>query len=325
HPVQTVSGIHDDSESPTSALYPMPEISPGAVRHAECMDCHNAHYANNTPGQAPVVSGSVLGVKGQSQGNTFLPIARNEYEICFKCHADSANRPQATDTGTGGIGFGRNPQRQFDAGNPNKGNARVEFSFGVSYHPVVRPASLSSGVGGMVPSLRPAPVSPGGLALPNRTLSSSSYIYCTDCHNSDTGRNLGVGTSGASGPHASNIAHLLERQNMLEPPPALPGKSSAGVPFSVSNYGLCDKCHDVQNSILRDVSFKYHSTHTQQDGASCSTCHDPHSSSSPMLINFDLSIVAPNSAGQLAFVQSGPRHGSCSLSCHGQDHKSSTY
>lgn len=325
HPVQTVSGIHDDSESPTSTLYPMPEISPGSVRHAECMDCHNAHYANNTPGHAPIVSGALLGVKGQSQGNSYLPISNNEYEVCFKCHADSANRPQATDTGTGGIGFGRNPQRQFDAGNPNKSNTRIEFTFGMSSHPVVKPGNLSSGPGGSVPSLRQAPVTSGGLPLPGRLLSSSSYIYCSDCHNSDTGRNLGLGTSGTAGPHASNIPHLLERQSLLETPPALPGKTSTGAPFSVSNYGLCDKCHDVQNSILRDVSFKYHSTHTQQDGAACSTCHDPHSSSSPMLINFDLSIVAPNSAGQLSYLQTGPGHGTCNLACHGQDHKSAVY
>jgi predicted CXXCH cytochrome family protein len=289
------------------------------------MDCHNAHYANNNPNQAPIVSGALLGVKGQSQGNSLLPIANNEYEICFKCHADSANRPQATDTGTGGIGFGRNPQRQFDAGNPNRANTRLQFTFGMSSHPVVRPGNLPSGPGGVVPSLRQAPVSPGGLPVPNRTLSASSYIYCSDCHNSDTGRNLGLGTSGTAGPHASNIPHLLERQSLLETPPALPGKTSAGAPFSVNNYGLCDKCHDVQNSILRDVSFKYHSAHTQNDGAACSTCHDPHASSSPMLINFDLSIVAPNSAGQLSYAQTGAGHGTCNLACHGQDHKNSVY
>ncbi len=77
HPVQTVSGIHDASESPTSALYPMPETSPGTIRHAECVDCHNAHYSNNAAGQPPLVSGALLGVKGQSQANSFMPAANN--------------------------------------------------------------------------------------------------------------------------------------------------------------------------------------------------------------------------------------------------------
>jgi len=319
HPVQ-VSGIHDASESPTNALYPMPETSPGTIRHAQCVDCHNAHYANGTGAQPPLVSGALLGVKAQSSANSFLPVANNEYEVCFKCHGDSANKPQTTDTGTGGIGFGRNPQRQFDLGNPNRSNTRIEFALGASYHPVVRMGNLSSGPGGQVPSLRPAPISPGGAPLPNRTLSSFSSIYCTDCHNSDTGRNLGIGSNGAAGPHASNIPHLLERESMLEPPPAIPGKSTAGVAYTLTNYGLCDKCHDVQGSIMRDRSFT-HLEHVQQSGAACSTCHDPHASSSPMLINFDLSIVAPNSVGQLSYVQTGVGHGTCNLMCHGNDHK----
>ncbi|MGB7585340.1 MAG: cytochrome c3 family protein [Terriglobales bacterium] len=320
HPVQTVSGVHDASESPTSALYTMPETSPGAIRHSECVDCHNAHYSNNTAGQPPLVTGALLGVKGQSQANSFMPVANNEYEICFKCHGDSANKPQAMDDGTGGVGFGRDPQRQFNVGNPNRNNTRIEFAFGASYHPVVRSGNLSSGPGGEVPSLRPAPVSPAGTPLPNRTLSPSSYIYCTDCHNNDTGRNLGIGTNEPSGPHASNIPHLLERQSTLEPPPALPGKSTSGVAYTPVNYALCDKCHDLQGSIMQDRSFK-HREHVQQAGAACSTCHDPHASSSPMLVNFDLSIVAPNSIGQLSYVQTGVGHGTCNLMCHGNDHK----
>jgi len=321
HPVQTVSGVHDAAESSTSPLYPMPETSPGAPRHAECMDCHNAHYANNSVSQPPLASGALLGVKGQSQANSFLPVANNEYEVCFKCHGDSANKPQAADNGTGGIGFGRNPQRQFDGGNPNRDNTRMQFAFGVSSHPVVR---VGSSGGGQAPSLRPAPIAPGGTPLPNRTLSSSSYIYCTDCHNSDTGRNLGIVNNAAAGPHGSNIPHLLERQSMLEPIPALPGKASGGVAYALTNYALCDKCHDVQGSIMRDRSFK-HLEHVQKAGAACSTCHDPHASSAPMLVNFDLSIVAPNSLGRLSYNQTGAGHGTCNLVCHGNDHKNSRY
>lgn len=106
---------------------------------------------------------------------------------------------------------------------------------------------------------------------------------------------------------------------MLEPPPAMPGKVTSGVAYTPANYGLCDKCHDVQGSIMQDRSFK-HREHVQA-GAACSTCHDPHASSSSMLINFDLSIVAPNSAGQLSYLQTGVGHGTCNLICHGNDHK----
>ena len=323
HPVEITPSAHDESEAPNSALYSMPETSPGVPRHVECVDCHNPHYANNRMGQAPQASGAMLGVRGQSSGNTFLPQSANEYEICFKCHGDSSNKPQLMDTGMAGIGYGRNPLRQFNQGNPNRFNQRMEFQYSLSFHPVTRPLNASAGPGGDVPSLRPAPVSPGGAPLPARMLSPVSYIYCSDCHNSDTGRNLGS-SMGPAGPHGSNIPHLLERQSALEPPPATPGVASAGVPFSVSSYALCDKCHDVQNSIMRDASFKKHAEHIQQ-GAACATCHDPHASSAPMLINFDRSIVGPASNGVLQYTRTGLGHGTCTLTCHGQEHQGLAY
>jgi hypothetical protein len=324
HPVELTSSVHDESEAPNSALYPMPETSPGAPRHAECVDCHNPHFASNRAGQAPQVSGALAGVRGQSAANSFLPQSANEYEVCFKCHGDSANKPQLLDTGMAGIGYGRNPQRQFDLGNPSRFNQRQQFQTGLSFHPVTRPLNASAGPGGDVPSLRPAPISPGGAPLSGRLLSSASYIYCTDCHNNDSGRNLGSGT-GPAGPHGSNFPHILERENSLESPPPTPGGSSAGVPFTASNYALCDKCHDVQGSILRDISFKEHSKHIQEEGAACSTCHDPHASSAPMLINFDRSIVGPASNGVLQYTRTGLGHGTCTLTCHGEEHKAESY
>jgi predicted CXXCH cytochrome family protein len=324
HPVDITPSSHDASENPSSPLHPLPETSSGAPRHAECVDCHNPHYSNGAAAQPPDVGGPLLGVSGQSVSNTFLPQSANEYEICFKCHADSANKPQFFDTGTVGIGYGRNPQRQFDVGNPDRFNARTEFQFSLSYHPVTRPADLSSGFGGDVPSLRPAPITPNGSPLPNRVLSASSYIYCTDCHNNDTGRNLGTFT-GPEGPHGSNIPHLLERADALEPPTATPGAPAPGVTYSASEYALCDKCHDVEGSILQNQSFSQHRLHVRQQNAACSTCHDPHASQAPMLINFDRSIVAPSSSGRLSYQRTGFRSGTCYLTCHGHDHNPATY
>ncbi len=322
HPVLLTPSTHDAAENPNSAANPLPETSVGMPRHAECMDCHNAHKTSTVAAQPPLVDGALLGVKGQSAGNSFLPEAANEYEICFKCHGDSANKPQALDKGSAGIGYGRNPQRQFDAGNLNAFNTRVEFTMGASFHPVTRARNLSVVE---VPSLRTTVVTPGGAPVNSRPLSGGSQIYCLDCHNSDTGRNLGLADNFPSGPHGSNLPHILERNSVLELPPAAAGGASSGVTYTLSSYALCDKCHDVQNSVLADRSFGKHQLHVVEQRAACSTCHDPHASAAPMLVNFDLSIVAPNSQGVLQSTRTGPGHGSCSLRCHGQDHSNESY
>lgn len=321
HPVLLTPSIHDAAEGPTSATHSLPETSVGMARHAECADCHNSHMDTAATTQPPLVSGALAGVKGQSSSNAFLPQAINEYEVCFKCHGDSANKPQSLDKSTAGIGFGRNPQRQYDAGNLYAFNTRAEFTLSSSFHPVARASNLSTAE---VPSLRSTVISSGGAPISNRPLSSSSQIYCTDCHNSDTGRNLGTFSSAPSGPHGSNIAHLLERSSVMEPAPAAPG-SGSGISYTLSNNALCDKCHDVQNSVLADRSFRRHNLHVMGQRAACSTCHDPHASQSPMLVNFDLSIVAPNSSGVLQFTRTSPGHGTCSLRCHGENHNNLSY
>jgi predicted CXXCH cytochrome family protein len=321
HPVLLTPSVHDASESPNSSSNPLPETSVGMARHSECADCHNSHMANASTGQPPLVSGALLGVKGQSSSNAFLPQVTNEYEVCFKCHGDSANKPQSLDRSTAGIGYGRNAQRQYDAGNLNAYNTRAEFTLSSSFHPVARARNLSLAE---VPSLRPTVITPAGAPIANRPLSSGSQIYCTDCHNSDTGRNLGTSSSLPSGPHGSNLAHLLERASVMEPAPATPG-SGSGISYTLTNNALCDKCHDVTNSVLADRSFRRHRLHVVSQRAACSTCHDPHASQSPMLVNFDLSVVAPNSRGVLQFTRTSPGHGTCSLRCHGADHSNDSY
>ena len=66
------------------------------------------------------------------------------------------------------------------------------------------------------------------------------------------------------------------------------------------------------------------------DFATCSTCHDPHgvpngsAANNAALINFDLNIVAPYQ-GQLQFIKGAGHHGSCTLTCHGKNHRSQSY
>ncbi len=144
HAVQDYVGIHDPVEN---------FVPPGNVtKHIECVDCHNPHWANNTqsPG-APLVSGRLEGVKGIDISGEQIPKAVNQYEICFKCHAD--NNIIST------VYISRQIIQL---------NARLEFSPGnPSYHPVV-----TTGVNPNVPSLLPP-------------YTTTSKIFCTDCHSND--------------------------------------------------------------------------------------------------------------------------------------------
>jgi predicted CXXCH cytochrome family protein len=332
HPVSTTPSTHDASEGPRSPQFPIPEKSVGAPRHAECPDCHDPHSSNSTAATPPSVKGALLNVFGISSSGAEVARAAFEYQICFKCHADSANKPQNLDSGNSGIGFGRNPKRQTAQFNPNAYNTRLEFASLVSWHPVVNPRGLGTGPGGDVPSLRPAVIGADGQPVSSRPLSSGSLIYCTDCHNSDTGRNALAGAvGGPAGPHGSNIVHLLERDYGFNVVPSAPGAILTPVTYTSRAYALCDKCHDVNNSILRDISFKYHNKHVITDGAACSICHDPHGIvngnviNNAHLINFDLAIVGPSSSRVLRYESTGSHSGTCYLTCHGKDHNPLTY
>ncbi|MCU7925111.1 MAG: cytochrome c3 family protein [Candidatus Thiodiazotropha sp. (ex Dulcina madagascariensis)] len=272
HPVGVTTGVHDPAE-------------PGIVdsRHVECEDCHNPHAARAVPGNLP---GSLIGVRGISMSGTELDHASHEYEICFRCHADSTNKPAA-----------RTP-RQIE-----QLNVRLEFSpSNPSYHPVA-----AIGKNQDVPSL-----------LNPYTVNST--IGCSDCHDNDNSR--ASGGSGPNGPHGSNYAPILQmRYDALD-----------NTPESPAAYALCYKCHD-RNSILNDESFKSHRLHIVDQRTSCNACHDPHGVSAiqgntlnnTSLINFDISIVQPNSLGKLRFESTGRFSGTCYLMCHGSDHAPKSY
>ena len=58
----------------------------------------------------------------------------------------------------------------------------------------------------------------------------------------------------------------------------------------------------------------------------CATCHNPHGSiQNPALIDFDTTVVTPSMGGGISFRQTGPRRGSCTLTCHGHSHVNAAY
>ena len=169
HPISMDQSAHNSRE----------DLVNPPLRHVTCADCHNPHATSSAPGGKNQVSGALAAVAGVSAGGAILPAVTQEYELCFRCHGDSAARGPAK------------VSRQVP-----QTNTRLEFSPGnISFHPVESIGKNSSG-----PSLIPP-------------LTTSSRIGCSDCHNSD--QNPAAGGSGANGPHGSAFSPLLERQLRL--------------------------------------------------------------------------------------------------------------
>jgi len=303
HPTYSITpSVHDPSESPTNAPLSIPETSAVATRHVECPDCHNPHASNAATATRPKGSGKIAGVWGIDTNNVLklpsgTPPSVNEYEICYKCHGDSANKPQP----------GGGPQGPYPVRVAVQFNMRLMFDpVNPSYHPIEAAGRNTANV----PSL----IAPW---------TTSSIMYCTDCHDNDAGPKAPTPGTGPAGPHGSNIKHLLVARYDAD---------ASSTTESAATYALCYKCHS-RTSILADASFPLHHTHVSGESASCSLCHDPHGISSAQgnatsnsnLINFDRRFITPSSSGILRFDDLGTRKGRCYLTCHGANHNPWSY
>jgi predicted CXXCH cytochrome family protein len=313
HHVELYNGIHDPKTEKQS-----PEVF---TAHVECVDCHNPHASNGRTAFTTEVSGKLEKVTGVDRYNNpkIAPVfARYEYEVCFKCHADSS------------------PLAPYIERIINTTNTRFEFNpVNPSYHPVVAVGKHQASPGD-VPSLPSA-----DLEAP-LNLSTASSIYCTDCHSDE----VVVGNVLMSrGPHGSPYPPILRRRY----------ETTVGTPENLQNYGLCYRCHN-RDSILDDTkSFRWdlashpgatttggHRGHLQSpathEAIPCSVCHDPHgvqdvggSGSHTYLVNFDKMIVKPLGANVYPVYTDNLNHsGSCTLECHFPDatvkqHNNATY
>jgi len=177
-------------------------------------------------------------------------------------------------------------------------NTRMEFNpANPSFHPVE-----TQGVNANVPSLLPP-------------YTTASVISCADCHNNDS-------LTGPRGPHGSNNEYLLEKKYSI----------ADNTAESPQVYEICYKCHG-RTTILGNQSFKKHNDHIVVQKAPCSACHDAHGVSytqgnptnNAHLINFDLTIIQPDSLGRLYYEKTGVFSGRCFLTCHGIRHEPRTY
>ncbi|UCF32298.1 MAG: hypothetical protein JSV78_08165 [Phycisphaerales bacterium] len=257
--------------------------------HVECADCHNPHAvgpAYRSVAYMPI--GETLALtRGVAAGGAAIDRAQYEYEVCFRCHGDSAVRSR------------RAPSRQSQTA-----NLRLRFSpSSESYHPVVL-STTSRDTVSLAPNLAPG-----------------SLIACTDCHSNDDGP--GAGGGGPPGPHGSNFDFLLERNYTVrddnsesEYEYAMCYKchqrssilSDQSFPFHVLHIvdqrSPCSACHDP-HGVTGTVPSPSDHTH---------------------LINFDLQIVRPvTGTRRLVFRDLGQFTGSCTLQCHGREHVDETY
>jgi hypothetical protein len=260
------------------------------------------------------VSGKLERVSGvRADGSPILPpnYAANEYEICFKCHASSS--PQS------GMSPGYPVPRVVNTVNLltafQQSNPSTHFVEGLGSYAPKDPS---------LPFTNPL----------NETWTISSIMYCTDCHDSDDSRSIGGGKTGPRGPHGSNYSPLIRQQYITADP----------TPYSSAAYALCYRCHN-EASILSNASFKKNGStskggHSDHVGylvgtinAPCSVCHDPHgiqdtgtSGSHTYLINFDTRYVtaSPGNTNPI-FTDNGNHSGSCTLICHGTEHKAATH
>jgi len=269
HPITLNSQAHSPVEDPVNPQ----------TRHVVCADCHNPHATSPATATAPNASGALANVAGVTSAGGIIKPLLKEYELCFRCHADSLGRGPAT------------VSRQFI-----ETNTRLQFSAGnQSYHPVTAIGRNPTGVPSLI-----------------QPWTANSLMYCTDCHNSDTSSK--AGGAGANGPHGSIYRPILERQLTL----------TDGSTYSSANSALCYKCHS-EASIRANASFPFHSTHVNR-GHACTTCHDPHGvANNAHLINFNTTYVTPGSMGGPSYTSTGMRHGTCTLTCHGEDHQRVPY
>jgi len=297
HPTTTVAGVHDPTES----------LPVNTARHAECPDCHNPHAAS--------AQSNLAGVSGYDASGPQRP-ATTGYQVCFKCHADSNNKPQSSTYLTYGRTPSRYPQGAMPAGYPTPPakpadpyNVRLQFT-GTIGHNIMGSSIVTTGNA----SLRAYMLNNDGTNNTSRPMTTTTQIYCTDCHNNDQARS--ANGTGANGPHGSSYAHLLQMNLYLEPAGGGSGNTTAG-------SALCNKCHNV--SALG-------SPHGNHRSHGCATCHDPHgviggsASSNRAMINFDTGIVTAGTT-YLGYFYNGSGSGQkgCYLRCHGQSHGPYTY
>lgn len=250
--------------------------NPASSRHVECADCHNPHRARAGTHLPPtnVLSNVLLGTWGVEPTwpgawssvtsytvKNFIndpPLSsEHEYQLCLKCHSYYA---YTTLPPTGYT----DQALEFNKNNP-------------SYHIIGQTTTRSANMYN-VPN-----------AGFNRTIynwTSSSSLYCADCHSENT---TTATLATTKGPHGSNNNKLTW------------GSYTGNTGGPGTENDICFKCHAWGLYVSGTVSYTYsgfrgswgwsrrnlHSLHVNSRGARCMNCHVkiPHGWKRPHLIS----------------------------------------
>ncbi|NTU72416.1 MAG: hypothetical protein HGB10_11445 [Coriobacteriia bacterium] len=269
HPTTGIQAVHRDTETTEG-------VGVGN-RHAECVDCHDAHAAQpgtHTTGTA--VGGAMRGATGVvpawsdtpgESASSYSPIrltgdARDaEAYVCFKCHTSVTSLP--TTGGSNGRGAS-DLSREF---NPNN----------ASYHNV-----LGIPGGGVRTSFTAADGYTIGLEFWNNLKpgwTPNSAMTCSDCHSSGS-------VAGAKGPHGSSQPFMMDPEYSGSWESAKLYYFQSGAP-SPSNL-ICTKCHDMSSkNPIHNVQNHWGGSYTG-DQRKCISCHVriPHGWVRPRLIGY---------------------------------------
>jgi len=274
HTVTATTGTHDPTEQAVVG-----------TMHVECVDCHNPHASKAGTGSP---NGPLTGVRGVNIGGAAVATAAAEYEICFRCHADSTTRNPA-------------PLVARQIAQPN---IRLKFqTSNPSYHSVAGVGRATS-----VPSLI-APWTTG------------SVMKCTDCHNNNAGP--GNAGTGPNGPHGSTIRPLLERQYILTDRTSY-STANYALCFKCHNSTTVMSSNSFREHSLHvsGQSTPCSVCHDPHGVPSPGT-----TTNNARLINFNTAVVTPSSSGILRWESTNPttRQGRCYLTCHGMNHNPLSY
>ncbi len=265
------------------------EVSAVSQSHVECADCHNPHAVAPQPPDSTYISiGATLAhVPGVTVGGALIGEARNEYEVCFRCHADAAV-----------------PVRRQIVREAHTSNLRLKFSpMNPSFHPVVA-SSPSSDTVSLVPGL-----------------ARGSMIRCTDCHNNDEGPRAGGG--GTDGPHGSAHDFLLER-NYTVTDDNVESEFEYALCYKCHQQSsiLSDQSFSEHEMHIVDERAPCSACHDPHGVSTATGSTSDHTH----LINFDTTIVRPvPETRRLVFRDLGRFAGSCTLVCHGETHVDEDY